>query len=195
MVTRPLAIRPIGPDRYCEYAAISNDFLVTSILRVDAVDGGLGGMVLVEERIERPYLKEYGDDGPSAWAREFDLGAWGILLAEDESGAVGGAAVSAGARVYPLDYFQRDDLTVLWDIRVREDVRGRGIGTQLFASAAAWARDRGYRQLGIETQNVNVPACRFYARQGCRLGAIHRFGYAGRPDVAHEAMLLWYFDL
>ena len=108
---------------------------------------------------------------------------------------MGGAAVSAGARVYPLDYFQRDDLTVLWDIRVREDVRGRGIGTQLFASAAAWARDRGYRQLGIETQNVNVPACRFYARQGCRLGAIHRFGYAGRPDVAHEAMLLWYFDL
>ena len=58
MVTRPLAIRPIGPDRYCEYAAISNDFLVTSILRVDAVDGGLGGMVLVEERIERPYLKD-----------------------------------------------------------------------------------------------------------------------------------------
>ena len=47
----------------------------------------------------------------------------------------------------------------------------------------------------IETQNVNVPACRFYAQQGCHLGAILRYGYAGCPEVAHEAMLLWYLDL
>ena len=58
-----------------------------------------------------------------------------------------------------------------------------------------WARKKGCRQLKIETQNVNVPACRFYARQGCELGAIHRYGYAGCPDVAHEAMLLWYLKL
>ena len=51
-----------------------------------------------------------------------------------------------------------------------------------------------------ETQNTNVPACRFYARQGCRLGATHRFAYAGSghgsdDPVAQEAMLLWYLDL
>jgi hypothetical protein len=65
----------------------------------------------------------------------------------------------------------------------------------LFWQAASWAKAHGYGQLGLETQNVNVEACRFYARQGCQLGAIHRFGYAGCEDVAHEAMLLWYLEL
>jgi streptothricin acetyltransferase len=47
----------------------------------------------------------------------------------------------------------------------------------------------------VETQNTNVPACRFYARQGCVSGGINRFGYAGCPAAAPEAMLLWYLDL
>jgi len=49
--------------------------------------------------------------------------------------------------------------------------------------------------LKVETQNINVPGCRFYAKQGCELGAIHRYGYAGCPDIAHEAMLFWYLEL
>ena len=31
----------------------------------------------------------------------------------------------------------------------------------------------------IETQNVNVGACRFYAAMGCQLGAVSRFAYRG----------------
>jgi ribosomal protein S18 acetylase RimI-like enzyme len=51
-----------------------------------------------------------------------------------------------------------------------------------------------------ETQNTNVPACRFYRGQGFHLGAIHRYGYVGAPSegdpsVAAETMLLWYLDL
>ena len=40
----------------------------------------------------------------------------------------------------------------------------------------------------IETQNINVPACRFYARQGCRLSAIVSHAYAEFPD---EIQLIW----
>jgi hypothetical protein len=58
-----------------------------------------------------------------------------------------------------------------------------------------WSRERKCTHLKIETQNVNVPACRFYAKQGCRLGAIDRYGYAGHPQVGHETMLIWYLDL
>jgi hypothetical protein len=48
----------------------------------------------------------------------------------------------------------------------------------------------------IETQNINVDACRFYARMGCELGAIHRRAYiTALAELAKEAMLLWYFDL
>jgi hypothetical protein len=62
-----------------------------------------------------------------------------------------------------------------------------------------WCREQGLKMLKIETQNVNVPACRFYASQGARLGAINRFAYAdatwSRPDVQDEVMLLWYYKL
>ena len=60
---------------------------------------------------------------------------------------------------------------------------------------ADWARARGCRQLKVETQNINLPACHFYAAQGCRLGAIHRHAYARHPELAGETMLLWYLDL
>ena len=41
----------------------------------------------------------------------------------------------------------------------------------------------------VETQNVNVRACRFYARQGFALGAVNRDAY---PDLPDEVLLLWY---
>lgn len=198
-----LAIEEIGPESYPLYDAIPIAYTVDSVLRVEAVDGGLGGFRLVEEKLPTPYVKDYdhqGDDRPSAWAKEFDVSRWGILLARDEvppiGGApVGGAAVAVGAGVYPLDRFQRPDMAVLWDIRVAPERRRQGVGRALFWHAAGWAKAHGYGQLGLETQNVNVGACRFYARQGCQLGAIHRFGYAGCEDVAHEVMLLWYLEL
>ena len=73
----------------------------------------------------------------------------------------------------------RDDVAVLWDIRVSPRERGRGTGSALFRAAGDWAGARGFRWLKIETQNVNVPACRFYQKMGCTLGAIDRFAYPG----------------
>lgn len=193
-----LIIEEISAALYPLYDGIPNWFRVESVLQVEAVDGGLGGFRLVEERLKIPYIKDYdrkGEDRPSAWAKEFDLSRWGILLACEDGRPMGGAAVVLDATFLPMDRFQRNDLAVLWDIRVQPEARGRGIGKALFRRAAEWARANGYGQLGMETQNVNVAACRFYARQGCKLGAIHRYGYIGCADVAHEAMLLWYLEL
>jgi len=193
-------IRQIGLDQLAEYAAISISFKVESILRVDAMDGGLGGLALVEEKANPPYVKCYGQDSgddsdsPVAWPKQFDVGRWGIFLAYDGQRPVGGAAVAIDTPGLNM-LEDRHDLAVLWDIRVCTDVRGRGIGTVLLRHSADWARQQGCAQLKIETQNVNVPACRFYASQGCQLGAIHRYGYAACPAVAKEAMLLWYLDL
>ncbi len=39
---------------------------------------------------------------------------------------------------------------------------------------------------------INVPACRFYAKQGCVLGAIDRYAYPDHPD---EVQLLWYKEI
>lgn len=107
---------------------------------------------------------------------------------------MGAAAIAYDSSAVTM-LVQRRDLAVLWDIRVSPDRRGQGIGRALFRRAAAWCRERGCTQMKIETQNVNVPACRFYHSQGARLGEINRYAYAGHPAVGHEVMLVWYLDL
>lgn len=56
----------------------------------------------------------------------------------------------------------REDLAVLWDIRVDSAYRREGVGEKLFWRTVEWARIKGCKLLKVETQNINVPACRFY---------------------------------
>jgi len=194
----PVTITQMGPDGLALYGSVPIAFRVESVLQVHAVDGGLGGLALWETPVDAPYVKDYDARGPEPerppnWARHFDVSNWAFFIAFDGGNAVGAATVAfdtPGVRMLE----GRSDLAVLWDIRVHPDRRGQGIGTALFERAAAWARERGCRELKIETQNINVRACRFYAARGCRLGAIVRNAYS-EPDIAHEAMLLWYLDL
>ena len=116
-----------------------------------------------------------------------------LFLAREDDVPIGGATIAFRTpQVHMLG--GRDDLAVLWDIRVHPDYRRSGVGTALFAEAAKWSRERDCKHLKIETQNINVPACRFYTQQGCCLGEINRFAY-NVPQVAHEVMLVWYLDL
>jgi ribosomal protein S18 acetylase RimI-like enzyme len=170
---------------------------VRSILRAIPDDCGLGGIRLDEEAVATPYAKDYGESGdaPSLWPSMAGVSRWGFFLAGSGEHPVGGAAVGVGDALLPVGLPGPPGLAVLWDIRVAPDARGRGIGSALMLSVAAWARAHGGTRLAAETQNVNVPACRFYVRQGFTLGAVHRFGYAGIPPVASEVLLLWYLDL
>lgn len=200
-------ISAAGPECLAEYATVPSAFEVRALLRPVLRDGGLGGITLHPEPVQPPYRKDYDaseEGGPESWAGDWDISNWGFFLARNRhrgSGSGNGSARCVGAAAVAFETAEinmlegRDDLAVLWDIRVHPDLRGRGLGRRLFRRAADWARERGCRQLKVETQNINLPACRFYVAQGCRLGAIHRYGYAGQPHVAHETMLLWYLDL
>jgi len=194
-----VTIKEINADQLALYDGIPSWFEVKSMFRVEVIAAGLGGFRLVEEEVVEPFIRDYNshhEDNPTRWVSHFDVSRWGIFLATDDEGQhVGGATVAIDAPVYPMDRFQRQDLAVLWDLRVHPEHRKQGIGSQLFRYAVDWAWSKGYGQLGMETDSSNVAACRFYARQRCELGAIHRFGYIGVPEVAHYAMLLWYLDL
>jgi GNAT superfamily N-acetyltransferase len=185
-------VEAIPPGRLDLYARVPSIFEVRSVYRVDLEDGGLGGMRLVEVPVE-PHIKNYDlDEPPVDWPKRFDVTNWGFFLARAGERIAGAAAVAFDITgVFMLE--ARRDLAVLWDIRVQPEFRGAGI--LLFRHAAEWSRQRGCTQMKIETQNVNVPACRFYRRMGCELGEIRRFGYAAVPSVAHEVMLNWYLDL
>jgi len=189
-----ISIEEIPPDRLLGYDRIPSRVHVKSILKVELINQGLGGMLLQEVPVEMPYLKEYGAAGelPSDEANKLDICNWGFFLAMAGNTPAGAATVAMDANgVFMLE--ARPELAVLWDIRVCPEYRGAGI--PLFRHAAEWARAHGCTQMKIETQNINVPACRFYQRMGAHLGEIRRFGYAAIPAVAHEVMLNWYLDL
>jgi streptothricin acetyltransferase len=99
--------------------------------------------------------------------------------------AIGGAAAFAPALDYPAGVAE------LWDIRVRADRRGRGIGYLLLAAQRRWAAGQGCTVLLAETQDVNVAACRFYERAGGRIGAVNPHAYAATPALAHETRVDW----
>jgi GNAT superfamily N-acetyltransferase len=179
------------------YAQVPSAFWVGKVLVPEPLDGGLGGIGLRLEPVSAPYLKDYdayGEGRPIDWPREYDVRHWGFFLAQEQGRPVGAAAVAWKTPGVSMRA-GRDDMAVLWDIRVHPDWWGQGVGRQVFWHAARWSHRQGARLLKIETQNVNVRACRFYRRQGAVLGQIDRYGYASVPHVAHEAMLLWYLDL
>jgi GNAT superfamily N-acetyltransferase len=165
---------------------------VTEVLDVTIHGNGLGGFTLTRRRLEVPYSKDYDAiDPPLQWPIRFDLSNWQLFAAHIDGRRVGGAVVAFDtADVLMLE--GRKDLAVLWDIRVSSDARRRGVGSALFRAAETWSRGRDCQQLKVETQNINVPACRLYASQGCTLGAMHRFAY---PELPEEVQLLWYKNL
>jgi ribosomal protein S18 acetylase RimI-like enzyme len=176
-----------------DYANIPIAFVVRQILKV--VPGPkLGEFCLDEHALPAPYVKDYDairSEHPSTWARRFDISNWVFLSAQLDGHCVGRAAVAS--KTPELNILgDRDDLAVLWDIRVAPDARGKGIGTALFRAAENWARLKGLRQLKVETQNINVAACRFYERLGCKLLKVNPNAY---PELHDEVQLLWYKDL
>ncbi len=171
-----------------EHARISIAFEVRSVIEVEVQDGGLGGFLLVERPLASPWIKDYDvDGGPAGWAKRFDISNWGLMSAWDGAMRVGGAVLAFDTPgLHMLE--GRRDLAVLWDIRVFPPGRRSGVGRALFGAAEAWARARGCVRLDVETQNINVAACRFYARMGCELRRIDRFAY---PELPGEVELLW----
>ena len=183
-----------GIGALSEYGTIPISFEVKTTLDARLLEGGLGGMIFSERPVSKPYRKDYDEsngEGPTRWAKRWDIRNWTTFSAFDGEKRVGGCAIAYDTKgLIMLD--DRKDLAVLWDLRVHPDCRREGVGGQLFAAAVNWATSRGCRLLKVETQNNNVPACRFYAKQGCILGGLNRYGYVEFPD---EVELWWYKEL
>ena len=184
----PIEICVELPETIAAYGTVPIAFLVESQLRVVPQQGGLGGLLLIEESV-LPYVKDYDaiTGGPVNWPNRWNLQGWGILAAFEDGRRVGGAAVAHNEPSLGLAGTD-GETAVLWDLRVDTKHRGQGVGRQLFESAVAWALERNCRRLEIETQNTNVGACKFYARHGCDLIAINRNAY---PCLSHETQLIW----
>lgn len=181
-------------ERLGDHARISIAFVVERILAVSVGNSGLSGIALSEAVVQTPWVKDYDavkGEGPTRWPKRFDTSNWGLIAAHIGDERVGGAVIAFNtAGVHMLE--GRPDMAVLWDLRVRPEQRSAGIGSALFGAVEAWSRQRACRLLKVETQNINVAACRFYARMGCTLGTIDRHAY---PELPDETQLVWFKEL
>jgi GNAT superfamily N-acetyltransferase len=184
-----ISIREDRPHRWDVYASLSIAFTAHTRMRIDRQ---AARFTLVEVPLPAPFTRDYDKcESPASWARRWDLSSWGMLGAWCDRQRIGSALVAWRTPALAM-LEERDDLAVLWDLRIAPDFRGRGVGARLFAAAADWARQRGCTQLKIETQDTNPAACRFYARMGAELHTVRPDAYAHLPG---EAQLLWYLDL
>ena len=188
-----MVINQVTTDTLPIYSKIPISFRVESVYRVKTKDG-FGGFELNEEKISNPYIKDYDADkgeGPTRWLKRFDMSKWGIFMALEEERPVGGTIVAPGAYVGDIDM----TFAQMFDIRVSPELRRSGIGAKLIPQAASFARQLGCKFLKIETQNTNVPACKFYAKQGCKLGNIDLYAYKAYSYAEHEVRIVWYLEL
>jgi ribosomal protein S18 acetylase RimI-like enzyme len=191
-----ITYKQVDRTYFTQYDQIPMLVHVSSYYRIYKINRGLGGLHLIETPIE-PYIKDF-DEGICNYAsrqeERFDISNWGFFMAFDGKKAVGGAIIAS--RTEGVNMLSgRDDLAVLWDIRVDDAYKRQGIGQALFDMAAEWSRNQELRQLKIECQNNNVPAVKFYHKQGAVLSAINEYAYYNEPEYRHEAQLIWILDL
>eukprot|EP00035_Acanthoeca_spectabilis_P028996 m.472875 g.472875 ORF g.472875 m.472875 type:complete len:400 (+) comp33423_c0_seq1:125-1324(+) len=171
-----------------EYSTIPISFEVKRVMDIGVDPAGC--LTLAEHPVDSPYTKDYDSPGntPLDWPTQFDVSHWGFLAARDPDGQlIGGAALAYQTpKCNMLE--GRDDLAVLWDLRVAPTHRRAGVGRALFRAAVEWARCHGATELVVETQQINAAACRFYRAQGCVLTTATPGAYDDLPD---EVKLIW----
>lgn len=179
----------IDVNKLEEYGNIPFGYTTNKKYEIKRIDNGKGGIKL--ELVDVPtFTKDFGNN-VSHWKELFDMSNWKFFVAYDEDKMIGGSIVATKTKNCNM-LEGRDDLAVLWDIRVSEEYKGMGIGTKLFCMAKEYAKSNGFRELKIECQNTNPAAVNFYYKQGAMLGAINMYAYKDYPD---EVQLLLYLDL
>jgi ribosomal protein S18 acetylase RimI-like enzyme len=195
-----VTIKQVDSSYFGQYDAIPMLVHVNSEYRLDKREKGLRGINFVETPVE-PYIKDFRDvetesDVPwrKGWASKWDISNWAFLMAFDDEKPVGAATVVTRTEGVNM-LCGRDDLAVLWDIRVADEYKRQGVGSALFEAAVEWSTAQGMTQLKIECQNNNVTAIKFYHSQGAVLGSIDEYAYFNDPDCKNEVQLVWYLNL
>lgn len=189
-----ITYREIDSSYFDKYEKIPMLVSVKSVLKLEKVENGLGG-ILLKEISTQEYIKDLGAyEEVAKYGEEFDITNWAFFMAFDNEFPIGAiTVVSRTENIKLLD--GRDDISVLWDIRVDDRYKQQGVGTKLFNMAAQWSKSRGLKQMKIECQNNNVQACKFYHKQGAVLGKIDEYAYYKHVEDRDEVQFIWYLDL
>ena len=182
--------KEISESELDDYAKIPSCYRTDKKFELKKIDNGLGGISISLVDCDE-YLKDFGCD-VSFLKKTFDLSNWKFFVACNEEGTMIGGCTVATKTSNCTMLEKRDDLALLWDLRVAEEYKHQGIGQKLFNMAKDYAIKEGFKQFKVECQNTNPAAVKFYHKQGMILGVINEHAY---KDFPNEVQLLWYLDL
>jgi ribosomal protein S18 acetylase RimI-like enzyme len=147
------------------------------------------GWHLAEERLDRTFQKRYplGRQDLSE-LRELLRLQEGLQQLAVHRDANGTESMAGLLDVRPQSWNQT---AVIWNLMVDRRFQRQGIGRRLLHEAIQWAEEQGFRAIRLETQNTNVPACRFYLAHGFELTGLDRAFYAPKPNQPQEIALFF----
>lgn len=133
-----------------------------------------------EEVFSEPYFKKFEDEEMDDSYIEEEGKAVYFFYAENN--CVGQIRIRSSWNGYAF----------IEDIAVAKDFRKKGVGTALLNKAIEWAKENNLCGLMLETQDINVSACRFYAKNNFVIGAVDTMLYSNFP-TANEIAIFWYY--
>lgn len=170
------AIRRLTTQNQADLNRCDNSFTVDAELRLHTA----GDRISYAVQPVAPYMKQYEREAydVQTYTGKADHAAW---LAYVDNRLAGQLLV--------LENWNR--YAIIWDIAVDPPFRRQGVGRRLIEQAIAWARERGLPGLMLETQNINLAACRFYESCGFVLGGFDMYLYQGVMPGTREIALYW----
>ncbi|MNB78362.1 TDP-fucosamine acetyltransferase [compost metagenome] len=139
-----------------------------------------GDWTYTEESYAEAYVKRYEDEQIDIAYIEDKSKA--VFLYEDGTNCTGRIRLRANWNGYAM----------IENIAVAGSRRQQGIGSRLMDQAVQWAQQRKLAGLMLETQDVNVAACRFYASYGFVIGGVDNMLYSNFT-AAGERAIFWYY--
>ena len=81
------------------------------------------------------------------------------------------------------------------DLAVKQEFRRQNVGRILILATIQWAVAHHHVGISLESQDVNLAACRFYRKLGFTLGGFDEHFYQQIPEVHGQGALYWYLDI
>ena len=171
-----------------EYASVPIRFEIREVIDVAALEST--SHQLPTRAVDPSRYKDYDAvpaNDPLSWPTRFDIRSWIFLAAFEGRHRIGGSVVIVEPTAVS-GLAGRSGSAILWDLRVAPALRGVGVGSTLLAAAEDTAHRAGCGSLDAETQDINVAACRLYAKSGYSLIDVIPDAYSDAPS---ETKLVW----